>query len=193
MAARWPEIIRGDTVLLGEDECHLLWGDCTGYVWGQRGQALKVAMTNSKLRQTYYGALNFVSREFHMKAFEAGNGHNTVAYLQWLRQLYPGQKLLLLWDGATYHRDSQLQAFLAQVNQGLAEEDWLVTICRFAPNAPEQNPVEDVWLAGKNHLRRSFAENKTFTQVKEAFCRFLEDFSLQSVKFDWYTPQLQII
>lgn len=185
--------MRGDMVLLGEDECHLLWGDCTGYVWGKRGTALKVLLTNSKLRQTYYGAVNFLSRQFHLKAFEAGNGHNTVTYIEWLRQLYPGKKLLLLWDGASYHRDNQLKEFLAQVNQGLSEDDWLVTVCCFAPNAPEQNPVEDVWLAGKNHLRRSFALNKTFAQVKAAFCQFLEGFSLHSAKFDWYAPLLQII
>jgi transposase len=99
-------------------------------------------------------------------------------------------RLLLLWDGATYHKDQELQAFLSQVNQGLEEKDWLVTLLSFAPNAPEQNPVEDIWLAGKNHLRRNFAVNKTFTQVKESFGRFLKDFFLKSVKFNWYTPEL---
>ena len=183
----------GEMIVLLEDECHLLWGDCLGYVWGKRGAALEVFMTNERERQTYYGAVNLASREFHLQAFSAGNGENTVAYLNWLRKVYEGKKLLLLWDGATYHRDAQCQAFLAEVNQGLAEKDWRVTFMRFAPNAPEQNPVEDIWLAGKNDLRKKFSEHKTFAAVKESFVGFLKDFLLASVKFDWYAPSTQII
>jgi len=180
-------------VVLLEDECHLLWGDCVGYVWGTRGVAIDVEMTNQRARQTYYGAVNFYSREFHMHEFSSGNGENTVAYVKLLRRIYAGKKLILLWDGASYHHDQQLKAFLAEVNFGLAEKDWLVTCVPFAPNAAEQNPVEDIWLAGKNHLRRSFAQNKTFAKVKESFRNFLRSFSLDSVKFDWYEPAQQVI
>jgi transposase len=56
------------------------------------------------------------------------------------------------------------------------------------PNAPEQNLVEEVWLAAKNHLRRNFALNKTFAQVKNSFYDFLQTFRLDSVKFAWYAP-----
>jgi hypothetical protein len=35
------------------------------------------------------------------------------------------------------------------VNQGLEEKDWKVTCLLLAPNAPEQNPVEDVAHIGK--------------------------------------------
>lgn len=175
-------------VVLLQDECHLLWGDVCGYAWGPRGEALEVQMTNQKQRQTYYGAVNFMTRQLHLKAFPAGNSEHTQAYLKWLQELYPDKKLLLLWDGASYHRDNSLKEFLDQVNAGLEEEDWRITVCRFAPNAPEQNPVEDIWLAGKNHLRKCFAQNKTFAQVKHAFNSFLQDFSLQSAKFDWYAP-----
>ena len=45
-------------IVLLEDECHLLWGDCLGYVWGNRGEAIEVWMLNEKERQTYYGAVN---------------------------------------------------------------------------------------------------------------------------------------
>jgi len=180
-------------VVLLEDQCHLLWGDCLGYVWGQRGAAITVEMTNQRARQTYDGAVNFYSREFHGHEFSAGNGEHTVADVTWLMRIYAGKKLLLVWDGASYHRDRQLKAFLAEVNFGLEEKDWRVTCMPLAPNAAEQNPVEDIWLAGKNHLRRSFAQNKTFAKVKESFRNFLRSFSLDSVKFDWYEPAQQVI
>ena len=124
-------------VVLLEDECHLLWGDVCGYVWGKRGEAIEVPMTNYRQRQTYYGAVNFVSREFHLPAFSAGDSENTISYIKWLMQIYEGKRLLLLWDGATYHRDQKMKEFLAEVNQGLAEEEFVVSLMAFAPNAPE--------------------------------------------------------
>jgi len=33
---------------------------------------------------------------------------------------------------------------------------------------------EDIWLKGKNFLRRHFFENKTFAQVKDSFFNFLD-------------------
>lgn len=180
-------------VVLFEDECHLLWGDTCGYVWGTRNRAIEVPMTNQKARQTYYGALNFVSRTLHLQAFDAGNSQNTIAYLQGIRAQHPDKKLLIFWDGASYHRDAKLKAFLEEVNAGLSEKDWKLTLMAFAPNAPEQNPIEDCWLAGKNYLRRNFAFHKTFAQVKDAFSHFFHSFNLASAKFDWYAPEPQII
>jgi transposase len=77
-----------------------------------------------------------------------------VAYLRWCQSLYPAKKVLVLWDGASYHRGQEMQSFLAQENGGLAEADWKITCMRFAPKAPEQNPVEDLWLKGKTYLRQ---------------------------------------
>jgi putative transposase len=78
--------------------------------------------------------------------------------------------------------------FLAQVNKGREEKDELVTLLPFAPTAPEQNPVDDIWLAGKNQLRRQLAKNKAFAQVKESFDSFLKTFLLKSIKFQWCAP-----
>ena len=35
------------------------------------------------------------------------------------------------------------------INQEKPEEKWLINCLKFAPNAPEQNPVEDIWLQTK--------------------------------------------
>jgi transposase len=175
-------------VVLLEDECHLLWGDACGYVWGRRNQRLEVSMLNERQRQTYYGAVNLLTHEIHLRDFPAGNGQYTVAYLRWLRDRYPDQKIILLWDGATYHRDQYVKAFLAQQNDGKPELDWTFLCLALAPNAPQQNPVEAIWLQAKNHLRKHFAQNKTFVAVKNCFVHFLRHFRLESIKFAWYMP-----
>jgi transposase len=86
-----------------------------------------------------------------------------------------------------------MQTFLAQENAGLAEADWKITCVPFAPNAPEQTPVEDLWLKGKTYLRKHFAVNKTFAAVKHCFSTFLRALSFESVKCGWYWPDPQLI
>jgi transposase len=75
----------------------------------------------------------------------------------------------------------------------LPEEDWKVTCLLFAPNAPEQNPIEDLWHKGKTQLRKQFAVNKTFATVKHCFSAFLRPLSFDSTKFNWYWPTPQMI
>ena len=145
-----------------EDECHLLWNDTTGYVWGQRNEKTEVSIQNIKQRQTYYGALNLYHHDVTLMPYEKGNEDNTIAFMKHLRTLNPGKQIILLWDGATYHTSSKVCTYLSQVNQGLEEKDWKVTCLLFAPNAPEQNPVEDIWLKGKNFLRKYFYKNRFF-------------------------------
>src|SRR5438128_971294 len=111
-------------------------------VWGQRNTNIEVPMTNERERQTYYGAVNLLTHQFHLQAFPAGKGEHTVAYLRWVRQLYPDKHIILLWDGASYHRDTQVKALLQELNAGREEKDWSLTCIAFAPNAPDQNPVE---------------------------------------------------
>jgi transposase len=83
--------------------------------------------------------------------------------------------------------------FLAPETADLAEADWKVTCLRFAPNAPEQNPTEDVGLKGKTHLRKRFALNKTFAQVTCGFSTFLNTLRFTSTKLSWYWPTEQMI
>ena len=104
-----------------------------------------------------------------------------------------GQAVSLALGWSRYHRGEELQKFLAQENAGLTEADWKVTCLRFAPNAPEQNPTEDVWLKGKTHLRKQFALNKTFAQVKRCFSTFLNTLRFTSTKLRWYWPTEQMI
>ena len=137
--------------------------------------------------------IEFVDADFHLQERVAGNGKTTVAYIEWCQTLYPDKKLLFLWDGASYHRGADLKEFLTRENAGFPEADWKVTCMLFAPNAPEQNPTEDVWLKAKQYLRKHFAVNKTFAQVKRCFSEFLNSLSFTSAKLRWYWPEEQMI
>ena len=192
VAEHQEEIEEGKVVVLFEDEGHLLWGDVCGLSWGKRNHAIEAPVGNQKLRQTYYGAVNYRTGQFHLQSFDAGNGQNTVAHIEWLRQIYANARLWLVWDGASYHQSADMRNYLAKINADLPEEKWPVTCILLAPHAPEQNPVEDIWLKGKNWLRKHFAFNKTFADVKKCFFDHLHNGVFHSAKYDWYNPHPQI-
>lgn len=70
---------------------------------------------STKQRQTYYGALDYLTKQFVVKEYSAGNEDNTVAFLQYLQSLYAEDtRLVIVWDGVSYHRSKVVQEFLGQ-------------------------------------------------------------------------------
>ena len=59
------------------DECHLLWGDLCGYVWGKTNERIEVDMTNYRNKQTYFGAVDYYTGEFLVKAYPKDNSDHT--------------------------------------------------------------------------------------------------------------------
>jgi len=66
-------------VVFFEDECHLLWGDVTGYVWGKRQDRIEIPVVNQRDKQTYYGALNVVTGKCLVQAYKKGDSAATLA------------------------------------------------------------------------------------------------------------------
>lgn len=184
-------IITKETVVVFVDECHLLWGDTLGYVWGPRGERVEMPITNERERQTYYGAVNLLTGSPFVMPAETGNSEHSVIFLKTLRRNYQGRRLLIIWDRASYHRGDLLKAYLRELNEDRPEQERLIHLEYFAANAPEQNPMEDVWLAVKTWLRKHWYLFETFQQITHQFVRFIHDFVLKTRKFEWYwNPQL---
>jgi putative transposase len=163
------EIEAGRLVVLFVDECHLLGDDVCGYVWGKREIRIEIPIKNTKDRQTYFGALNSQTKEFIVREYPAGNSENTVKFIKDLQKQYRGKRIVLIWDGASYHKSDEVKDFLASVNDNYEPTQWPITCIVFAPNAPEQNPVEDVWLQAKNFLRKFWHLCKSFAVIKWLF------------------------
>jgi len=67
-----------------------------------------------------------------------------------------------------------MKTFLAQQNQELLPGEWKITCIRFAPYAPQENPVEAIWLQLKTLLRRFDRFGKSFSIVKRLFQLFVD-------------------
>ena len=72
-------------------------------------------------------------------------------------------------------------------------DDTTVRCVLFAPNAPEQNPMEDVWLKAKQYVRKHWRECPTFQRVMHVFEEALNTLSFCFEKLRMYLPFLELI
>ncbi|MEO0941894.1 MAG: transposase [Cyanobacteria bacterium J06642_12] len=122
-----------------------------GYVWDNRQQRREVEVANYRESQTYFGAVDCVTGELFLWATDNANGEGTIEFIERLRAWCQGARIVLVWDGAGYHRSQQLRDFLAQLNQA---DEWQVHCLRFAPYAPQENPIENLWEQANRRLRQ---------------------------------------
>ena len=106
------EIESGRLKVFFQDECHLLWGDVCGYVWGRTKERITVPMTNERYKQTYYGAIDLKSHELLVQPYNKGESSSSIAFLKYLQEQYPKSRIALIWDGASYHRSGEVKSYL---------------------------------------------------------------------------------
>ena len=78
----------------------------------------------------------------------------------------------MIWDGVSDHDSREVQDYLSQINHNLEEKNWKVTCLFFVPHAPDQNPVEDVWLQGKIFCEGIFMKIRPSIELNNAFLIF---------------------
>src|SRR6185436_10862896 len=88
------------------DEAHIHQDADLGYGWAERGQRFWVASTSPRLsaRVSVYGLYLYNEGQVRLWPYSRANGEHTVEVLRRLRAEWPDRKLLVLWDGAPYHR-----------------------------------------------------------------------------------------
>jgi transposase len=126
--------------VLFEDECHLLWGDLCGYVWGKTNERIEVPIVNERSKLTYYGAVNLLTQQCLVQAYESGNSESTIAFLKYLLSQCPNSRIAVLWDGASYHCSIEVRAYLASVNQGFEESERKLTCIRCSSQRTRAKP-----------------------------------------------------
>ncbi|MBK8537286.1 MAG: transposase [Candidatus Competibacteraceae bacterium] len=85
-------------------------------------QRIEIPIENPNDRQTYYGALNLYNKDFVLTPYDRGNGENTVLFIQHLQALNKDKKLIIIWDGASYHCCKEVQDYLNKINGEVEEK-----------------------------------------------------------------------
>jgi hypothetical protein len=100
------------------------------------------------------GSLNYQTKQFPAQGYECGDKKSTVKFIKSLQNKYKERRILLNLEGASYQRYGVFRDYLSSVNRDKEPENLSITCILLAPNAPEQNPVEDIWLQTQIFLRK---------------------------------------
>jgi putative transposase len=95
--------------------------------------------------------------------------------------------MIVIRNGGSYHKYGEFRFFLSSVNRDKEPSDWSITCILFAPNAPQQNPVEDIWLQAKKFLRKYWYLCRYFKIIKFLFKFFTKEHKFDFPKIHQYT------
>ena len=88
------------------DEAHIHQDADLGYGWAERGQRLWVTSSSPGLsaKVSFYGLYLYNEAAVRLWPYPRANGGHTIDVLRRLRAEHPERALIVLWDGASYHR-----------------------------------------------------------------------------------------
>lgn len=153
-----------DTVILCEDEMKLSTQTTFQKIWLPQGEYPLVEVSNKKEARSIYGFLNIKTGVEHAFKTTWQNMYITREQLIKVREIYPTQEILLLWDGPGSHKGREVTEF---VNQ-----DGRIEVIYFPAYAPEENPQEHVWKEGRSQVSHNhFIEN--IDKATDGFVEFL--------------------
>lgn len=145
-----------ETIILTEDEMHLSNQTTVQKIWLPKGEYPKIEVARKRDARSIYGFLNIKTGQEHAFKTQWQNMYITAEILPKVRALYPKKKILLLWDQAGWHKGSETQKAI--------KEDGNIETLYFPTAAPEENPQEHVWKAGRSQcVHNRFMEDMDTT------------------------------
>ena len=109
---------RDRRLLVYVDEAHVHQEAGLGYGWAERGQRFWVASHSPGLsaKLTFYGLYLYNEGAVRIWPYARANGAHTIDILRRLRREWPEIKLIVVWDGAAYHRSGSVREAAAALN-----------------------------------------------------------------------------
>jgi transposase len=120
------------------DEAHIHQDTDLGHGWAPRGERFHVASSSPGLgaKVSFYGLYLYNEGQVRLWPYERANGTHTVEVLRRLRAEFPDEELIVLWDGASYHRAKGVREAADELGLRLAP---------LPGYSPDLMPVEALW------------------------------------------------
>jgi transposase len=120
------------------DEAHIHQDTDLGYGWAPQGERFQVASNSPGLsaKVTFYGLYLYNDGQVRLWPYPRGNGAHTIDVLRRLRAECPDEDLIVLWDGAPYHRAQAVRE---------AAADLCIRLEPLPGYSPDLMPVEALW------------------------------------------------
>ncbi|MFZ2887053.1 MAG: IS630 family transposase [Minisyncoccia bacterium] len=162
--------------IFAADECSLCFETEYRRAWLKKGEKTLLKVNREKVRQNYFGALNFDTKRHELIRLDWQNTETITGALRELLRRYPKRHLGIVWDNAKWHRSKGLRVLLGKGN-----EFERLRFLWLPPYAPDENPEEHVWKIGKDAVGNQCAES--FNELKKIF-----ESAITRRKFDYTIP-----
>lgn len=131
----------GNAKIFFVDEAHFRADVELRSQWVLRGEPALIDSNSPRMgeKATYYSAVCLETGEVEAMPVEGNtNAETSVAFLKCLREKYPGQRLIVIWDNGPAHRGEAVRTYLTTPNLQLR----LVALPAYSPDF---NPDEAIW------------------------------------------------
>jgi transposase len=120
------------------DEAHIHQDADLGYGWAERGERFLVASSSPSLsaRVSFYGLYLYNEGQVRLWPYRRANGEHTIDVLRRLRAEFSSEALIVLWDGAPYHRAKSVREAATALD---------ITLMPLPGYSPDLMPVEELW------------------------------------------------
>lgn len=165
------------------DEARLEYDITTKPVWSKKGQRLIIFTKPIKQSRSFYGVLDVKQGKEIVHHCQKQNQKETILFLEKIRKIYQGLKILLIWDNAPWHKGKEIRKYLKKLKSKTLE------LFNFPPYSPELNPQEQVWKRARQevshnhfneHFRVSINNFQTFLETTTFKTNFLKKYGSSS-------------
>lgn len=160
-----------NAVILFEDESSFaMWGSLS-YTWGLKGKQPIVKTCGSRKSLKVFGAIDYHSGRFIYKTFQGKI--NSQCYIKFLKTLilrYANKNIMLIHDGAPYHRSKDVLHFL--------QDESRMEAIALPSYTPEYNIIEYLWKKVKKHTHNKYYPD--FAALKKCVSAALKSFQKRS-------------
>jgi transposase len=120
------------------DEAHIHQDADLGYGWSERGERFWIHSSSPGLaaKRSFYGLYLYNEGQVRLWSSPRANGEHTIDVLHRLRAELPDRKLIVLWDGASYHRAGIVHQTAAELQ---------IELLALPGYSPDFMPVEALW------------------------------------------------
>jgi transposase len=120
------------------DEAHVHQDVDLGHGWGVRGKRFYVASSSPALADkiSFYGLYLYNEGQVRIWPYPRATGEHTIDVLRRLRAEIPEGKLVVIWDGAAYHRAKSVWSAAASLD---------IQLVPLPGYSPDFMPVEALW------------------------------------------------
>lgn len=135
----------------------------------------KIEVAVTRKRRGIVGFLNVKTGRELAYQYDTIDSKSMIESLKKIGKENPGKRIMIFWDNASWHKSKEMRVYLGKTHHNFVLKN-------FPPYAPDENPQEHVWKAGRKHV----SHNKTIFNIDTVANQFVEHLNNTTFRYDFF-------